>query len=211
MPNVTANIAVFDTEIKDYQAQVTNGDIGVVRGYLANAEKVRVRGAEFDTNARVNRNFYVYGALAYTDAKYVSFPDAPPAIEDTGGPQFVDASGTVLPGISKWAVSIGGEWAAPWFVLQPRRRVLRRARCQLSIVVLVERDVLELPDHPQLLAGQRARRFPRGGRLDAVGLVAQPPEQGLSRADVGRSRATAGCTRRSRANRGRPASPCGSA
>ena len=109
--NVTANVAVFDTEIKDYQAQVTNGDIGVVRGYLANAEKVRVRGAEFDTNARVNRNFYVYGALAYTDAKYVSFPDAPPPIEDTGGPQFVDASGTVLPGISKWAVSIGGEWA----------------------------------------------------------------------------------------------------
>jgi iron complex outermembrane receptor protein len=111
-PNVTANIAVFDTEIKDYQAQVTNGDIGVVRGYLANADKVRVRGAEFDTNAKVNRNFYVYGALAYTDAKYVSFPDAPPAIEDTGGPQFVDASGTILPGISKWAVSIGGEWAA---------------------------------------------------------------------------------------------------
>ena len=110
-PNVTANMAVFDTEIKDYQAQVTNGSVGVVRGYLANAEKVRVRGAEFDTNARVNRNFYLYGALAYTDAKYVSFPDAPPAIEDTGGPQFVDASGTILPGISKWAISVGGEWA----------------------------------------------------------------------------------------------------
>jgi iron complex outermembrane receptor protein len=110
--NVTANVAVFDTEIKNYQAQVTNGDIGVVRGYLANADKVRVRGAEFDSNARLNRNFYLYGALAYTDAKYVSFPDAPPAIEDTGGPQFVDASGTVLPGISTWALSIGGEWAS---------------------------------------------------------------------------------------------------
>jgi iron complex outermembrane receptor protein len=110
-PNVTANVAVFDTEIKDYQAQVTNGSVGVIRGYLANAEKVRVKGAEFDTSARINRNFYVYGALAYTDAKYVSFPDAPPAIEDTGGPQFVDASGTVLPGISKWAASVGGEWA----------------------------------------------------------------------------------------------------
>ena len=41
-PNVTANVAVFDTEIKDYQAQVTNGTVGVIRGYLANAEKVRV-------------------------------------------------------------------------------------------------------------------------------------------------------------------------
>jgi iron complex outermembrane recepter protein len=110
-PNITANFAFFDTEIKDFQTQVTNGDVGVVRGYLANADKVRVRGAEFDSSVRVNRQVYVYGALAYTDGKYVSFPDAPPPIEDTGGPQFVDASGQVLPGISKWAISIGGEWA----------------------------------------------------------------------------------------------------
>jgi iron complex outermembrane recepter protein len=110
--NVTANVAFFDTEIKDFQTQVTNGDIGVIRGYLANADKVRVRGAEFDANARITRNAYLYGALAYTDGKYISFPDAPPAIEDTGGPSFVDISGQVLPGISRWAASIGGEWTA---------------------------------------------------------------------------------------------------
>jgi iron complex outermembrane recepter protein len=109
--NVTANAAFFDTEIKNFQTQVTNGDIGVVRGYLANADKVRVRGAEFDSSARVSRQLYLYGALAYTDGKYISFPDAPPAIEDTGGPSFVDISGQVLPGISRWAVSVGGEWA----------------------------------------------------------------------------------------------------
>ena len=51
---VTANVTVYDTEIKDFQAQVTNGSVGVIRGYLANAEKVRVRGAEFDGSARVN-------------------------------------------------------------------------------------------------------------------------------------------------------------
>jgi iron complex outermembrane receptor protein len=110
--NVTANLAVFDTEIKDFQTQVTNGDIGVIRGYLANADKVRVRGAEFDSSARMGRRVNVYGALAYTDAKYVSFADAPPAIEDTGGPNFVDISGQALPGVSRWAVSIGGEWTA---------------------------------------------------------------------------------------------------
>ncbi len=48
---VTANITGYDTEIKDFQAQVTNGNVGVIRGYLANAEKVRVRGAEFDGTA----------------------------------------------------------------------------------------------------------------------------------------------------------------
>ena len=106
---VTANIAVYDTEIKDFQAQVINGSVGVIRGYLANAEKVRVRGAEFDGSARVNAGLSLYGAAAYTDGKYVSFTDAPPPLEDTGGPQFEDISGSMLPGISKWALSLGGE------------------------------------------------------------------------------------------------------
>ena len=34
---------------------VVNAQVGVLRGYLANAEKVRVRGVEFDGSARVNR------------------------------------------------------------------------------------------------------------------------------------------------------------
>ena len=108
-PGVTANVAVFDTEIKDFQAQVTNVSVGVIRGYLANAEKVRVRGAELDASARVNPSLSFYAAAAYTDGKYVSFKDAPPPLEDTGGPQFEDISGSELPGISKWAVSVGGE------------------------------------------------------------------------------------------------------
>jgi iron complex outermembrane receptor protein len=57
----------------------------------------------------VNGGVSVYGAAAYTDGKYVTFTDAPPPLEDTGGPAFEDISGTPLPGISKWAVSIGGE------------------------------------------------------------------------------------------------------
>ena len=109
--NLTANLTAYDTEIKDFQTQVTNASVGVLRGYLANAEKVRVRGFELDANTRVNTNFSFYGALAYTDGTYVSFPDAPPPLEDTGGPAAKDISGTVLPGISKWALSIGGEYS----------------------------------------------------------------------------------------------------
>ena len=109
-PGVTANIAVYDTEIKNFQAQVTNGSVGVIRGYLANAEKVRVRGAEFDGSARLSGNLSLYVAVAYTDGKYVAFTDAPPPLEDTGGPQFEDISGSLLPGISRWALSVGGEY-----------------------------------------------------------------------------------------------------
>jgi iron complex outermembrane receptor protein len=114
---VTANIAVFDTQIKDFQAQVVNANVGVLRGYLANAEKVRVRGVELDGSARVNRSLSFYGAAAYTDGKYVSFRDAPPPLEETGGRQVKDISGCDLPGISKWAISFGGEYGRPASVL----------------------------------------------------------------------------------------------
>jgi iron complex outermembrane receptor protein len=112
-PGYTANVTVFNTGIKDYQTQVVNAQVGVLRGYLANAEKVRVRGAEFDGNARINKRLSLYGAAAYTDGIYVSFPDAPPPLEETGGPQVKDISGSVLPGISKWALTFGGEYNNP--------------------------------------------------------------------------------------------------
>ena len=89
---------VYDTEIKDFQAQVVNASVGVLRGYLANAEKVRVRGVEFDGTARVSSTFSLYGAATYTDGRYVSFPDAPPPLEETGGPQVKDISGSELAG-----------------------------------------------------------------------------------------------------------------
>ena len=112
-PGVTANITAYETEIEDFQAQVVNAGVGVLRGYLANAEKVRVRGLELDGNARVGSHLSVYGAATYTDGRYVSFPDAPPPLEDTGGPQVKDISGSLLPGISEWAYSLGGEYAHP--------------------------------------------------------------------------------------------------
>jgi iron complex outermembrane recepter protein len=110
---VTANLTAFNTTIKDFQAQVVNAGVGVLRGYLANAEKVRVRGIEFDGSARVNSAITLYGAAAYTDGRYISFKDAPPPLEDTGGPQVKDISGSVLPGVSKWAASFGGEYVHP--------------------------------------------------------------------------------------------------
>lgn len=107
------NLTLFNTDIKNFQAQVQAADLTVNRGYLANAEQVRVRGAELDANARLNDNFLLYGAIAYTDGKYVEFTNAPPPLEEVGGPTFKDISGGKLPGISKWAVSFGGEISKP--------------------------------------------------------------------------------------------------
>ncbi|MBV7532995.1 TonB-dependent receptor [Chitinophaga sp. sic0106] len=107
--NSTVNLTVYNTEISDYQTQVQAADLSVNRGYLANAEKVRVRGLELDANLRVKEFLSLYGGLAYTEGKYVKFTNAPPPLEETGGPTFKDISGGDLPGISKWAGSLGGE------------------------------------------------------------------------------------------------------
>lgn len=108
--NSTLNIVFHNTDIKDYQTNVQTAEVGVNRGYLANAEKVRVQGLEIDGNIRLSKAFYVYAAVAYTDGKYVSFKNAPVPLEETGGASaFKDVSGGRLPGISKWAGSLGGE------------------------------------------------------------------------------------------------------
>ena len=116
MPGFTANVTMFNTEINDFQTQVVNANVGVLRGYLANAEKVRVRGVELDANARVNRHLTLYSSTAFNDGKYISFTDAPPPLEETGGPQVKDISGSDLAGISKWALSFGGEYSNPMTV-----------------------------------------------------------------------------------------------
>lgn len=106
----TLNLAVYNTDIKDFQTQVQTAELGVNRGYLANAEKVRVRGAELDGNIHFNDHFSLFGAVAYTDGKYTKFTNAPVPLEETGGASaFKDISGARLPGISKWTTTLGGE------------------------------------------------------------------------------------------------------
>lgn len=110
----TLNLTAYNTNIEDYQTLVQTAEQGVNRGYLSNAEEVRIRGIEFDGNSRLSKHFTVFGALAYTEGKYVSFENAPVPLEETGGPSaFKDISGGRLPGISKWSVSWGGEYSTP--------------------------------------------------------------------------------------------------
>lgn len=128
----TLNVAAFWTDIFDYQATVTNGQLGVLRGYLANAGQVRTRGVEVDSAFRPTSRLNLYANGAYTDAKYVRFVDAPCPPELSGGttaaagqtpsapgtpggisPANCDISGQRLPGVSKWAFSYGAEYDLP--------------------------------------------------------------------------------------------------
>jgi len=109
LKNLIFNLTVYNSDIKDYQIQVQAESLQLNRGYLANAEKVRVQGIETDISYTFS-NFYFFTNLAYTEAIYKKFTNAPPALEDTGGVNYVDISGGVLPGVSKWAGSTGGEF-----------------------------------------------------------------------------------------------------
>ena len=109
-------MTIYNTEIDDYQTQVQTAEVGVNRGYLANAEKVRVRGAEVDANLHAGKHITLNGAVAYTDGIYVTFKNAPVPLEETGKKDdsnkdlsFKDISGESLPGISNWAGSLGAE------------------------------------------------------------------------------------------------------
>lgn len=116
LPNATLNFVLYQTDIEDYQAQVQTADIAVNRGYLANAEEVQVRGFEIDGRLLLG-NLTLQGAYAWTDSEYVSFTNAPLPLELVGSPiAFIDVSGGRLPGISKNAVSLGGEYVQPWSV-----------------------------------------------------------------------------------------------
>ena len=117
------NITAFDTDIKDYQTNVQSPQLGVNRGYLANAEKVNVKGLEIDGTYQLERFLTLNAAVAYLDGKYVKFTNAPLPLEETGHTEiingtatqvaFKDASGGRLPGISKWNISGGSELSLP--------------------------------------------------------------------------------------------------
>ncbi|MDF8333851.1 TonB-dependent receptor [Novosphingobium cyanobacteriorum] len=132
----TFNVAIFRTEIGNYQAQVSNYTVGALRGYLANADKARTQGVEVDWSYRPSERFNVYGNGAFTDATYRKFTNAPCPPELSGGSQPVDANGNLtatpsapgtpgvsplscdisgqrLPGVSRWSASFGAEANLP--------------------------------------------------------------------------------------------------
>lgn len=114
LTNFTFNVTYHHSNIKDYQTNVQAAELGVNRGYIANADEVTVQGVELDANYRVSQKFSFYGALSYTEGRYDKFTNAPLPLEETGSAvSFKDVSKGTLPGISKWAGSWGGEFSTP--------------------------------------------------------------------------------------------------
>ena len=108
---VTANVALFRSDVHNFQANVVDTGPGALRGYLANIDKVRSQGAEVDLTLVPVHGFSGYLRGAYTDAVYASFANAPCPLElQASSTSVCDLSGKQLPGSSKWAASAGGEY-----------------------------------------------------------------------------------------------------
>jgi len=145
---LTLNLAAFWTIIDDYQATVTNGQLGVLRGYLANADRVRVRGLELELFARPSDRLDLYVSGALTDGRYVRFIDAPCPPELSGGSIAAAGQATERAGDARRA--------------QPRRlRHLRPAPSRyLALGGLLWRGI---PD-PAASVRRRGRHSPRRRR-----------------------------------------------
>ncbi|MBO9499442.1 MAG: TonB-dependent receptor [Novosphingobium sp.] len=136
---ITFNLSAFRTTIDNFQTSVVATGSGLPRNaYIANAQQARTQGVEVDFSIRPSERFNAYFNGAYTDATFTKFTNAPPPPELSGGtalgidgdgniigtpsapgtpggfsPPFVDISGSVLPGVSKWSFSYGAEGNVP--------------------------------------------------------------------------------------------------
>ena len=104
------NLSAFYSAISNYQTNVQSPLLGVTRGYLANADEVAVAGLELESSYDPGRFFRLNLAVSYLDGRYISFEDAPVALEETGGESSVDISGERLPGISKWTGTVSADF-----------------------------------------------------------------------------------------------------
>lgn len=118
----TINLNFYNNTITDYQGSrvdSTNASFGT---YLANVGKVRLRGFELETSWRPVPAFGVNANLAYNDAKYLDYADAPAPLEyqvaNGGAAVPLSLTGYQVAGAAKWTVQggidldqpIGGEW-----------------------------------------------------------------------------------------------------
>ncbi len=108
---VTFNVAAFRTDTDDYQANIVDSAGGTLKQFLANVEQVRSQGVELDAQLARIGGFGGYLSAAYTDAKYVSYRNGPCPIEKIGSATAAcDLSGEALPGVSKWAATLGADY-----------------------------------------------------------------------------------------------------
>lgn len=107
---LTVNLAAFNQNLSNYQSQQIDTRVAQT-AFIANVGDVRSRGFEIDTSLRLGNDLRLFAAANLTDATYRSFTNAPCPVEFLGLATICDLSGRRLPGVSKYSLSAGGQYA----------------------------------------------------------------------------------------------------
>jgi iron complex outermembrane receptor protein len=109
------DLAVFDTRIEDYQANIVSSvETAALRSYPANIPAVRVQGIEADLAFRASPRLTLRSSVAYAEGRYIRYPAGPCPLESqTAGTIACDLSGERLAGLSRWAASLGIDYRIP--------------------------------------------------------------------------------------------------
>ena len=180
---VTANVTRLDTEIKDFQTQVVNAE----RRRAARLSRQRREGARPRRRVRRQRPaerppLALQRRRLHRRHDTSRSRDAPPPLEETGGPQVKDISGLGAAGhlqvgarrsaaSTRTAAALLGRAGEFFAALDASYRSSFSSSASASKYLVV--------DGYPLLNARVGFRWSR--RLDAVALVAQPAEQGLLR------------------------------
>lgn len=113
------NLNIYQTQIKDYQQNLTVVDASTSTGfrtYLGNVKGVTLRGVELDGSYAVHKHLSFSFSGAYNDAFYSDFSNAPCASDisgQPGGQQQCDFTGRQIPFAPKLTTSVGFDSRLP--------------------------------------------------------------------------------------------------
>jgi iron complex outermembrane recepter protein len=118
---VTLNAAAYWTEVKNYQAGVTE-QIGTTNSfirYISNIPGVRSRGFEVDLAVSPTRWIRLSGSAAYNEAIYKEFRNAQVAPENRNLTQIQDLSGVQLANAPRFIYNIAADLVQPVTIVSP--------------------------------------------------------------------------------------------
>ena len=111
---LTANLALFSTVVRDFQANVVDTGPGALRGYLANIPRVTVQGAELDVVLAPIDTLSLRVGIARADGRYAAYPSGPCPLElVTSGTTACDLTGRLLTNLPKWTLTAGIDAVQP--------------------------------------------------------------------------------------------------
>ncbi len=111
------NAAAYYSTFEDFQASAQVPGAFPPIFFLTNAGELETRGVELEVNAQLSESFSLQGSLAYTDATFSDWPDAPCYARQSEAQGCVDGtqdlSGASLPNSPKWSTYLAGTYYIP--------------------------------------------------------------------------------------------------